>query len=118
MLRITIGPTASFSDFYIPVSIVSTPNPAGRDWTLTARYRSLAGNPGNCQPILGWYDVKSGFGYGTQPGLVDDKSWNYVRRQIPGSAKGLDGDWQIYVIAWCVLHGTGDALYVDSVVVD
>lgn len=66
---------------------------------------------------MGWYDPKSGWGYGLQPDLDDTDSWNVFRRELPGSAGGLEGDWSIYITAGCYPGGTGDALYVDGVVV-
>ena len=96
MLRVSASSSEGrLTDFGVSVPIVSTPHPQGRNWVLTAYYRSDPGNPYGCWPILGWWDGERGNGF--QPDYSDDGTWQQFRVDLLNSAGGAAGSWVAYV---------------------
>jgi hypothetical protein len=115
MLEFGLSEFEGYGALKVPVPIASTRNPSGRDWTLTAWYRAPPGNPENCWPIFGWRSDE-GWGFGRQPELNGQDTWQVFSVTLPQSANGREGHWNVYVTAACYPR-TG-VLYIDGVVVD
>ncbi|KAM0519222.1 hypothetical protein ACHAPS_007386 [Verticillium nonalfalfae] len=88
MLYVSLDNEA-FRNFAVAVPVTLYPNPAGRDWRLTASFRAASGNPGGCGPILGWTSDEAG--YGLQPGSIAGGLWRSFSVTLPQSANGRAG---------------------------
>ncbi|KAM0325504.1 hypothetical protein ACHAQA_007491 [Verticillium albo-atrum] len=103
----------NFVNFAVPVPAVMYPNPAGRDWTLTALYRTKAGNPGRCVAILGWLSPSGGSGNWDQFNFPSEDGWQSFKVTLPRSAGGTQVLWSIFLIAGC--QSDDEGMYIDGV---
>ncbi|KAH7358093.1 hypothetical protein B0T11DRAFT_283676 [Plectosphaerella cucumerina] len=67
MLKIETSDSRPLAEVHVRVPVVESPHPEGRDWRVTAWFRTDA-NTADCQPFMGTVNLNTGSGNGFQPG--------------------------------------------------
>lgn len=112
MLRFSSNPDSSIGDCKMLVPATEKPHPDGRDWAITAFFRTDGRDLSRCYPDLGWWSPAAGRGERHFPDFKS-RAWQMVTLDISDSAAGVPGGIEITLAGPC--WGQEGFVYVDGV---
>ncbi|KAH6697109.1 hypothetical protein F5X68DRAFT_2228 [Plectosphaerella plurivora] len=109
MLRFSLDPTRPIRDCKMLVPV--NPHPDGRDWTITAFFRTDARDFSRCRIVLDYWVPALGEGGGSFPDFTT-RGWQIVPLRISNSAAGIPGGVEIALTGLC--QNLSGFVYVDG----